>query len=186
MTFSLMYGPRPIVVSEPISEMSVQSSAIDFVMQWRRCGMTADYLADFLAYAFEQRDAARSVVSTVANELIENAVKFSSDKSRLIQLSVRNFGSALQLEAVNYASAEQVASFRKTLTTLCQGDPARLFVAQMERAAATAQAGSGVGLILLCRDYGAQLGVNAEPDTQPATFRVSVQVTLRAQEIEQA
>jgi len=185
MNQSFIHGAFEGLTSPAISELSLQVQAIDFVIQWRRCGMTADYLADFLAYAYEHREVAKNVVSTVVNELIENAVKFSPDKSRPIWVSVRNLGSALQLETVNFADESQVASFQKTLATLAQGKAEDLFLAQIDRSPSGDQTGSGVGLIVLCRDYSATLAVRAVPDEEPARYRVTVQVTLSEEEIEQ-
>ena len=38
----------------PLTSPSIAMPAMDFVVQWNRCGITADYLADYLAYAFER------------------------------------------------------------------------------------------------------------------------------------
>ena len=54
---------------------------IDLVREWSRCGQTADYMARYLAYDFADRETAASVLSTVINELVENAAKFSTDKA---------------------------------------------------------------------------------------------------------
>jgi hypothetical protein len=183
MTHSFVHGRFADPAPDVISELTLQIQAIDFVMQWRRCGMTADFLAEFLAYGYKHREAARNVVSTVANELIENAVKFSADKSRPVWTIVRNLGSALQLEAVNLATEAQVASFQETLAMLNQGDPHNLFVAQVERSQSETLKSSGIGLIVLCRDYGASLSVQAVPEEE-TLYRVTVRVTLRQEEIE--
>jgi hypothetical protein len=41
------------------------------VVQWRRCGVVADYVAEYLALSFEQPSYAQSVLSTVTNERSE-------------------------------------------------------------------------------------------------------------------
>ncbi|HEX9244216.1 MAG TPA: hypothetical protein VF875_17360, partial [Anaeromyxobacter sp.] len=51
----------------------VEVVPIDLVTEWRRCGIISDFAAAYLEWAFARRSTARSVVSTVVNELVENA-----------------------------------------------------------------------------------------------------------------
>ena len=100
-------------MSDPLGELSVTLIPLDLVTEWARCGQTADYLARFLAYDFEKRELAASVLSTVVNELVENAVKFSSDKTLPAQIVVRQFGDRISITTSNNATAAQAESFRK-------------------------------------------------------------------------
>ena len=42
-------GVVPGTLPPALTAIEVQMSALDMVVQWRRCGIVADYLADYLA-----------------------------------------------------------------------------------------------------------------------------------------
>jgi hypothetical protein len=167
----------------PPTSPSIAMPAMDFVVQWNRCGITADYLADYLAYAFERRDVARSVITTAANELLENAAKFSSDKKSAVRISARLRGDSLELEVENVADADHVDALTAVLDALSRGEAASLFASRIE-----SNERGGLGLIILARDYAARLGariVSANGGSLDQTFSVTVRASIAADEVEQ-
>ena len=50
-------------------------TAGELTQEWGRCGLTADWIAGYLVLDLEQsfREVAKNLISTVANELLENA-----------------------------------------------------------------------------------------------------------------
>ena len=73
---------EPIGVEAPLAELRVELAALDAVSEWRRCGMTADFAAKYFACASSNPVTAASVLATVINELVENAVRIE-DRMRL-------------------------------------------------------------------------------------------------------
>lgn len=159
----------------PLEELSLRFVPLAFVTEWSRCGQTADYLARFLAYEFGNRENAVNVLSTVINELIENAVKFSADKAGLAEISVRQFGEYVSITTRNSANESQAESFREIAAGINAGDPEELFAQRILHPPATG--GAGIGLIMLRKDYEAQLNVSIAPDAGQAGLRI-VQVEL--------
>ena len=166
-----------------LTSTSIAMPAMDFVVQWSRCGITADYLADYLAYAFERRDVARSVITTAANELLENAAKFTSDKKAPVRIAARLRGDFLELEVENVADASHVDTLAMVLDALSRGEAASLFASRIE-----ANERGGLGLIILARDYSARLGakiVSANGGSHDSSFTVTVRASIAADEVEQ-
>lgn len=180
--------PRTVGVFDDGGGASLTSTeivvpAMDFVVQWNRCGITADYLADYLCYAFERRDVARSVITTAANELLENAAKFSSDKRGTVRVVGRLRGSDVELEVENVANAKHVESLATLLDALSRGEAAGLFAARLE-----SRERGGLGLIILAKDYSARLGaciVPVDRESEVASFTVTVRASIAADEVEQ-
>jgi hypothetical protein len=110
-----------------LTAAAVELPALDMLVEWRRCGITADYFGDYLAYAFERREIARTVISTAANELLENAAKFSSDKRSPVRAAVRLRGGALELEVENQTDAAHIERLTTVLDAIAAGDAAVLF-----------------------------------------------------------
>lgn len=163
-----------------LTSVSVALPVLDMLVEWRRCGMTADYLADYLAYAFERRDVARTVISTAANELLENAAKFSIDRRSTVRASARLRGSALELEVENVTDAEHAGRLADLVDALARGDAAALFAERLE-----ARERGGLGLIVLVKDYAAGLAARITERDGSAAFAVTVRVSMAADEVEQ-
>jgi hypothetical protein len=167
-----------------LTSTTIAMPAMDFVVQWSRCGMTADYLADYLAYAFERRDVARSVITTAANELLENAAKFTSDKKAPVRIVGRLRGPSLELEVENTADAKHVGTLESIISALDRGEAPALFASRLE-----SKERGGLGLIILAKDYAARLGLRIVPvngsSNGETSFRVTVRASIEADEVEQ-
>lgn len=169
----------------PISEINLQCTPLDVIAHWRRCSMMADFGADFLAYNFENVDVARNIISTVLNELLENAVKFSARKREKISVSLAHYGELVRISTINVATAERVASLTSLIKDLQRDDLDWIFVSHIERSAVMAQPTSGLGLISMRNDYHARVGVRLTM-LLDESHEVLVNVLLDVEELEQS
>lgn len=169
--------PRPLPA--PLTSIELELRALDMVVQWRRCGMVADHVADYLSVSFEHPDVARNVLSTVANELVENAVKFSADKTKAIRIAVRHRGELVELVAENVSEARHVAGLEQLFAELARGDHAATFARRIE-----APTRGGLGLLILAKDYSAELGAELVAAANGDTA-VTLRVLLSTKELEQ-
>jgi len=161
----------------PLCAISVEVVPVDLLTQWRRCGMVSDSLADYMSYAFERRDVARSILSTVVNELVENVAKYSADKLAPARLSLEHHGASLVVSSRSVANAAHVGALVEELEELAAGSAAEVFarlVAQRR----------GLGLALVASDYGAALGATISP-AGGGLSTVSLTAALPASEVEQ-
>lgn len=66
----------------PLSfELHVQAS--DLQQEWKRCNMVANYVAEYVAYQFREREWAENLISTVTNEFLEAIAALSPADSDL-------------------------------------------------------------------------------------------------------
>lgn len=163
----------------PLVSTEVRIVALDLVVQWRRCGRTADYLADYLADAFDDADSARSVLATAINEIVENAAKFTGDKRRTVTVSARHHGDTVEIVATNHAEARHVRALETFFQDLEREGAGPLFVRRIE----SAERG-GVGLLILARDYGATLGAELGPPDGDGLVPVTIHAALPAEEVQ--
>src|SRR5688500_12769974 len=148
------------------------------VVQWRRCGVVADYIAEYLALSFEQPSHAQSVLSTVANELVENAVRFSAEKARPIRVEARHRGEVVELLVSNMAAKNHIRGLEALFADLGRGDLMSVFRERVE-----ARTRGGLGLLILAKDYGAVLGAMLAPDEEEDRTPVTIQVVLPTEEL---
>jgi hypothetical protein len=184
MSGSIVIGSFETAGSAPLSGVAVEMPALDLVAHWRRCSISADFLASYMAYDFADRPVAMNVLSTVINELIENAAKFSVDKRQPVRIAVHQHGDVVRIEASNASAAERVEAFRLRLSEILSADPEALFLRHLEAAAAAPPGTPGVGLVVLRKDYRAVLGAQIAPRAD-GLFDVTVQVRLPTEEIDQ-
>ena len=166
---------------QPLSELSLSFVPLAVVAEWTRCGETADFVARYFAHDFYDREFAGSVLSTVVNELLENVVKFSSDKAIPARLLVREYAEGLRIVTRNVAAPAQAAAFGAAVARLAEGDPEAMFA---ERIASPPETGgAGIGLVILRKDYGANIGVRITPNDAGMDV-VEVEVEINAREVE--
>jgi hypothetical protein len=178
MNASIVLGAFPDAPSPPLSAIEMEVFPIDLVTEWRRCGMIADFMADYMVHGFERRATARSVLSTVMNELIENAAKFSADKRAAAHVSIRHHGEFVHAEVRNEASEEHVENLREVLARLAGEDAAAVFGRRLRDR-------GGLGLALLARDYGATVGATVLPANGSGKRTVCLRAAVSAAEVEQ-
>ncbi len=142
--------------------------------RWRNYGLSADFLGDYFANFFpggrlaagalSPRGAIKAAVSFIANELLENAIKYSDDQVEdPIVLSLYLYEDYILFRIINYTSCSTAARYQEFIQTLVSTeDIDTLFTQQMEQTAL----GSGescLGLLTMICDYGVELGWQFQP-----------------------
>jgi hypothetical protein len=169
---------------QPLRELRLDFLPLDFVAEWQRCSETADYFARYFAFDYAPRAPAVSILSTVLNELVENAVKFSTDKAVRAELVVAQYGDTLVARTTNAVAPALAAAFGDTVKSIVAGEPEAMFVERITHPPETG--GAGIGLIMLRKDYDARIGARIAPlAALPGLLRVEVEVTLDNRQIEQ-
>ena len=155
-----------------------------------------DYFSAFLPTNEDDQDCDRrikeskSAVSYVANELLENAMKFSD---RTSNFKVR-FGVYFlehypeqdsQVTAVIYATnsttPENAEKFQTFLTQLLAADPEEFYIAQVEKSLEEDSNASGLGFLTMINDYSAKLGwkfATINTDSQILTVTSMAQIIV--------
>ncbi len=166
-------------------------SSVPLQQRWRNNGLSADFLADYLATFFpvgeggatDTRAEVKSAVSYIANELLENAMKFNDEASPLpisIRLQMRE--DQLVFFVANSISSRAVSKFQAFIRELLTSDPGELYIRQLERnAQSETLSGSGLGFLTMMNDYLAKLGwkfetVQKDPDLIRVTTRVQLTI----------
>ena len=185
MAAEIAYGTYQtgLQAEEPLLEVDIRVSAVDMVVHWKRCALTADFLAGFLAPGFGQEDDTHSQLSMVIDELLENAVKFCAEGTAPVEVRVRNFGEVIAVEASNVCDGQRARDLEASVRRVLENDPEALFLEQVEKSAAEDRDSSRLGFITLCLNGGARLGARIVEAGRDGLYNVSVQVLLPRQEV---
>ncbi|NEP41224.1 MAG: ATP-binding protein [Okeania sp. SIO2H7] len=155
--------------------------------------MSADFLADYLTTFFpgndEEPDRAKSrlelksSISYIANELLENAMKFNDQTSNYpisIQLHLKS--DRIILAVTNSIPPQEVDKFQSYLEELTTSKVEDLLLRQLEQNVLEENSNfSGLGYLTIINDYMAKMGwkletVRQEPEVTAVTTMVQLKV----------
>jgi hypothetical protein len=133
--------------------------------RWGNYGLSADFLGDYFAAFFpgdavcdspiNRRDTVKAAVSYIANELIENAVKYSEASAKQpISISLYLYEEQIVFQAVNCANKAEVDRYQSFIRELLSSNLDELYVQQLEKTA-TGNGESNMGILTMINDYGA-------------------------------
>jgi len=135
--------------------------------RWRNNGIAADFLADYWLTFFQARRQessahqreTRGIIAYVANELLENSVKFRNDDNE-IPISFKVFLSkrGLRFYVTNSLSVTASRQFQAYIRQILAHDSGTLYLQQLEQNASCHDNSiSRLGLLTLLHDYHVQL-----------------------------
>ncbi|MEF0942400.1 slr1658 superfamily regulator [Rhizobium sp. BR 362] len=129
-------------------------------LSWSHCSMTSDFIAEITALRYRRLrqvyHQVRHDIGYVANELIENAVKFRVSGEIGISASIE--GERFRMRVSNFIDNENAERFQHLLAQITNDNPSDLLIQQIEKnAASTFGTESGLGLLTLMSDYEADL-----------------------------
>ena len=148
--------------------LSFKPSSIPIKQRWRNNGLSADFLGDYLTTFFPKKDneadserrqvIVRDAATYIANELLENAMKYSDENSTVansIDLTLQE--DQLVFTEINGITAQQEEKFKVFIKELESSDPDELFMKKLEESAVSENS-SGLGYLTMINDYQAKLG----------------------------
>jgi hypothetical protein len=145
--------------------------------RWRNNRLSAYFVADYLSsfLPVDEQDASserrlkqsKGAVSYIANELLENAIKFTDeDYNYKVKFGI-HFIVETEVVAVvfatNFSSSKTAKKLQEFIHELlsCE-DPNELYLQQIEKNAETESETSGLGLLTMINDYSAKIGWKLE------------------------
>ena len=174
-------------------ELTFTPSSRPIKQRWRNNRLSAHFVADYLS-SFLPMDAedasskkrikqSKGVVSYVANELLENAIKVNKDDTNYKVRFGIHFICGTEVTAVIFASntvnSERANKFKEFIKEILASDPNELYLQQLEKNAESESDTSGLGLLTMINDYSAKIGWKFEPRPESDTIAVTTVVQIR-------
>ncbi len=139
---------------------------LDMFDNWNRGGMLSDFTADYFRHNFPAEQQF-GLISTVVNELVENAVKFTANNSLPVSVTLRRAGDRVLIKATNSVPQNRCGPFMDVCRELFARNLDELYIERLEQGKVDRKA-SGLGLLLIKKDYGAKLGFQFQFDEENA------------------
>ncbi|MFK5969450.1 MAG: DUF6272 family protein [Candidatus Marithrix sp.] len=176
--------------SEGYLVIGFSPNSISIRQRWRNNGLSADFLADYIVSFFpktknnpnyiDKHVEIKGVVSYVANELLENAMKFSDKNSSFpIRMQLQLYENSIEFFVTNSILDKSVTQFQTYIQTILNSDTQELYIEQLEKNAADENStDSGLGLLTMINDYTAKVGWKFEIDNKKTIVTTIVQLSV--------
>lgn len=171
--------------------MVFSPTSVPLKQRWRNNGLSADFMADYFATFFPGSEEAncetatqeqvKSAVSFIANELLENAMKFNDESlPQPISIRLQMDSHRLVFLATNSVDPQRAKQFQAFIQELTTSDPSELYLCHLEKETEDINENpSGLGLLTMINDYQAKLGWKFEMvDQNPDEIAVTTMVQL--------
>lgn len=178
-------------VSQEYLTIAFSPSSVPVKQRWGANGLSADFMADYFAILFPDREGTtteidtqaeiKHAVSFIANELLENSMKFN-DESAPYPISIRLHidNNHLVFVSTNSIHPQAVEKFQAYIKELTTSDPSELYIRHFDKNVEDeSESESGLGLLTMMNDYLAKLGWKFETVQQdPEVIAVTTMVHL--------
>jgi len=168
--------------------ISFSSAKTPIQERWRHNSISADFLANYWGTFFPAHSTApnqhaevKDAVNFIANELLENAIKFNYYPSGFsMSISLYLSHEALRFYVTNSIAQDNLLIFQNVIHELLAENPQELYIRRLERNA-DEESGkdSGLGFLTMLNDYNARLAWRFETvQTRPEVTLVTTMVQL--------
>ncbi|MDD2815066.1 MAG: ATP-binding protein [Thiotrichaceae bacterium] len=181
--------------NEEYLSLQFSPSRLPLKKRWENNGLSADFISEYFKIFYisseEEPEEAnikevvleniRNSVKYVANELLENAMKFQAptEYPTVAQIFLSLYEKRLVFYITHSITLEQSTLFQQFIEQLLANDPKLLYFEAMRDSAREENAQrSGIGLLSMICDYEAQLGWKFETLQDSPLISVTAMVTL--------
>ncbi|MGF1480831.1 MAG: DUF6272 family protein [Cyanophyceae cyanobacterium] len=149
-------------------------SSLPIKKRWRNNRLSAQFVAEYLATFLPVDDEdplddrrlkeSKGAMSYIANELLENAMKFNDETARYrvrfgIHFLEKEGTITAVIFATNSVNKQRVEKFQAFIEEILNCDPTEMYITQIEKSAEDEHSNaSGLGLLTMINDYSAKLG----------------------------
>lgn len=185
------YVPEGLV---PEAQLELNVSPIDLTTHWQRCSLISDMVAGYVAYAYPTgfkgpKSVIFSSLSTIFQELIENAARYSRQRGGMITIRIKHYNRVVRLEVQNDTMPGIGERFEKHLKMLFESPDLDNLHVQILEDQMFGRWQSGIGLLMLLKDYPVKIGVRIlrdRPDTESIVVRAYYHMELSDYDMEDA
>ncbi len=181
-----------IPTNQEIQIIGYIPNSLHLKQRWRNNGLSADFIADYLTTFFpanqdepatvERQLQLKTAVNYIANELIDNALKFNEEKSDYpVKFGLHLLEDRLVLISTNCVSPKVLDNFYEFVNQLKKTDLESFYIHQLEKGAEEDSQESQLGILTMMQDYLATVGWKIEmvqKDPEVITLTTMVQLTV--------
>jgi hypothetical protein len=180
---------KEVPVGDEYLMLNFSPSSVPRNRRWGNYGLSADFLGDYFSAFFpgdeisdskiNRRETVKAAVSYIANELIENAVKYTEEDAGLpISIALHLYEHEIIFRATNYAHQRSVEKYQRFIQKFLSSDLEEFYTSQLEKTA-LGSGESSMGILTMSNDYEAKFGWMFQGhESKPDIIQVVVMASL--------
>ena len=154
--------------THPNFEIEINIPVSDIQTEWTRCSLLANYIAEYVAYEYSQREWAENLLSTISNELLETAVYLAPDISDL-KLKIHKEENAFIVTMTHLIKNSLMPHYQSFIHSLGDEQKHALYLNWLTNTDKEQLYFNQLGLCMLSNDFDAKLQVQTSPDSRIKT-----------------
>jgi hypothetical protein len=152
---------------------------LELMSNWRQCSNISNFVANDTSLLPKSHPSLVNIISTVANELLENAVKFCDDKNKIVTLIVNSYKDFVTIETINTASLNQAKIICALIDELSSNEFENIYFDQLAKSMQSNATGSRLGFIGLINDLNLNIGLQTRRRASThSSYEVSAKVMI--------
>jgi hypothetical protein len=160
----------------PFFAIELLVQAQDIQDRWQRCNMLANYIAEYVAYQFPEREWAENLISTVMNEFLEAVACLSPGRAELALRCTQN-ASNLLIEIEHSLRPDAIQPYLTFLSELSGKTIDNIYFGLLTAADRPQLSFNQFGLVMLVHDF--HVRIAARLDDAAGQIRIQVGVPTR-------
>lgn len=161
------------MVDKELLEKSGECIELRFGSNWKYISVTRQFIQNFLIISSGDQDKSDKFSISIS-ELLENAIKYSTDNRPYMFVHVNSTTGAITGIVENYATDDAIESLKELYATVMEGTPMEAYVSQMRLAATREDGKSQLGLARIRFEAGAELEMDVEEDN-----KISIKILIK-------
>ncbi len=142
-------------------EISIPVS--DIQTEWARCSLLANYIGEYVAFEYPQREWVENLLSTISNELLETAVYLAPDTSEL-RLIVKSEDNSFVVTMTHLIKSTHVSHYQSFISALSGNEKHTLYLSWLTNTDKEDLYFNQLGLCMLSNDFDVELQVQLDLD----------------------
>jgi len=176
------------------SELKGLTSTISFqplnlLKKWQRCSLTANFFSQIQLDKIPIKNKAQihNILSSISNEILENAIRYSYNKTTPVKMSLSNNTDKLTFEVESACHTSDAKRFERFFKKCEIKDNDSHIVELLESTERTEDLSLAISLLSITNNYHSEIGYKVTPkESDTNCTNVSVMIVLKIdKEIEQ-
>ena len=152
---------------------------IEHIQDWNKCSLIANFFAEYQAESYPDKKAeVISILSTIINELLENAIKFSHNTAHLLKITLKKSSNSIIIETENITDNKHKNKLQKTLQDIKSTDPEKILLEKITQNHKKSQNSSEIGLLNIMTHFNGKLSMTTKQisNSNYSAIVISVQI----------
>lgn len=148
-----------------LPKATMEFRPLNLISKWQRCSLTANFISTLHSPTPKPENNLNNIVSTILNELLESAIRYSADKNQTINMGFSSKGPKLYFELTLTCDTLDAFQFQRFYRNYLEKETTADTIVQLLESNPTSEKTSfALGLLSLKQDYGAEIGFKIEPE----------------------